>query len=177
MKWDPPLTQIQTGYYAPQMAYGMMPGRHTPPTSIQIPPAYQQQSKGGKWNNNQKNRRGQRLRPNNYKGGRRGSGYIGDHHNCSNTKKAYSNALNHHMNLLDSFFCGYDLDHDEYSCPTSCQKQIHLPNVKQDDAHMYEGACMHAQHKTLPNVTGAGRGWMMKKKMEKGRFLLDKQAA
>ena len=26
---------------------------------------------------------------------------------------------------------------------------------------MYEGACMSAQHKTLPDVTGTGRGWVM----------------
>ena len=33
----PPPTQTQKGYYAPQMAYGMMPCVHPPPTSIQIP--------------------------------------------------------------------------------------------------------------------------------------------
>ena len=51
----PPPTQTQTGYYAPQMAYGMMPGGHPPPASIQIPPDYQQpqqQSNGGKRNKN-----------------------------------------------------------------------------------------------------------------------------
>ena len=36
---------------------------------------------------------------------------------------------------------------------------------------------MRAQHKTLPDGTGAGQRWIMTKKMDKGRFLLDKQAA
>ena len=71
----------------------------------------------------------------------------------------------------------YDVDHDGYKCPPSCQKKIHLPNVKCDEAHMYEGACMRAQHKTLPDGTGAGRGWMTTKQMEECRFVLDKQAA
>ena len=50
-----PQTQTQTGYYAPQMAYVMMPGGQPPPTSVHIPPAYQQQNNGGKMNNNEKN--------------------------------------------------------------------------------------------------------------------------
>ena len=53
----PPPTQTQTGYYEPQMAYGMMPGIHPPPDFIQIPPSYQplqHQSNGGKRNNNEK---------------------------------------------------------------------------------------------------------------------------
>ena len=40
---------------------------------------------------------------------------------------------------------------------------------------MYEGACMCAQHKKLPDGTGAGKGWILKKQMEKGRFVLDKR--
>ena len=66
LEMGPPPTQPQTGYYAPQMAYGMMPGGPPPPTSIQIPPAYQhpqQQSNGRKRNNNDYNRGGQRRRP------------------------------------------------------------------------------------------------------------------
>ena len=62
LEMGPPPTQPQTGYYAPQMAYGMMPGGPPPSTSIHIPPAYQQpqqQSNGGKRNNNDYNRGGQ----------------------------------------------------------------------------------------------------------------------
>ena len=82
-------SQTQTGYYAPQMAYGMMPGGQPPPTSVHIPPAYQQQSNGGKINNNENNRGGQKRRPNNYQGGGRGSGYRGDCRNANNTQKAF----------------------------------------------------------------------------------------
>ena len=34
LEMGPPPTQPQTGYYVPQMAYGMMPGGPPPPTSI-----------------------------------------------------------------------------------------------------------------------------------------------
>ena len=122
----PPPTQTRTGYYATQMAYGMMPGGHPPLASIQIPPDYQQpqqKSNGGKRNNNENNRGGQRRCPNNYQGGGRGGGYRGDHRNTNNTKKAYSNALKQHMNLLCCFSCGYDVDHDENNFPPSCKKK------------------------------------------------------
>ena len=89
------------GYYAPHMAYGMMPGGHPPPTTIQILPAYQQpqqQSNDGKRTNNKYNCGGQRCRHNNYQvGGRRG-GYRGDCCNANNTQKAYSNAIKQHIN-------------------------------------------------------------------------------
>ena len=65
--------------------------------------------------------------------------------------------------LLYCFSCGYDVDHDGYNCPTNCQKHVHLPQVKRDKAHMYEGAFMKAQHKTLPDGTGAGQGRIMTK--------------
>ena len=61
------------------------------------------------------------------------------------------------MNLLYCFSCGYDVDHDGYNCPTNCQKHVHLPQVKRDEAYMYEGACMKAQHKTLPDGMVAGQ--------------------
>ena len=158
LEMGPPQTQSQTGYYAPQMPYGMIPGGQPPPTSVHIQPTYHQQNNGGKRNNNENNCGGQKLRPNNYQGGGRGGGYRGDRRNASNTKKAFSNALKQHMNVLYCFSYGYDVDHYGYNFPPSCEKQIHLPNVKRDDAHMYEGACMRAQHKTLPDGTGAGQG-------------------
>ena len=91
-------------------------------------------------------------------------------------KKGFSNSLKQHMNVLYCFSCGYNVDHDGYNCPPPYQKQIHLPNVKTDDAHMYEGARMRAQYKTLPDGTGAGQRWITKKQTEKGIFVLDKKA-
>ena len=109
LEMGPTPTQTQTGYYVTQMAYGMMPGGHRPPASIQIPPAYQQpqhQSNGRKRYNNENNHGGQIRLPNSYQGGGRGGGYRGDRHNANNTKKAYSNSLKHHMNILYCFSCG-----------------------------------------------------------------------
>ena len=59
-----PQTQTQTGYYAPKMAYGMMPGGQPPSNSVQIPPAYQQQNNGGKRNPNQQKIGNSRCRSN-----------------------------------------------------------------------------------------------------------------
>ena len=150
---------------------------HCMPYLFHIPPAYQQHSNGRKMNNNENNRGGQRRRPNNYQSGGRDCGYRGDRRNASNTKNAFSNTLKQHMNVLYCFFCGYSVEHDGYNCHPSYQKQIHLPNVKNDDSHMYEGTCMRVQHKTLPDGTGTGQGYIMTKQMEKGRFVPEKQAA
>ena len=49
----------QMGYYAPQTAYGMMPGSPPPLTTINVPPTYhhqQPQTGGGKRNYNDNNR-------------------------------------------------------------------------------------------------------------------------
>ena len=110
---------------------------------------------GGKRNYNDNNHGGQHRRPNNYRGNKNGGGDRGDRRNANNTQKAYSNSLKQNVNLLYCFSCGYDVDHDGYNCPPNCQKQVHLPHVKRDDAHMYEGACMKAQHKTMPDGTVA----------------------
>ena len=56
----------QMGYYAPQTAYGMMPGAPPPSTTINVPPTYQnsqQQTGGGKRNYTDNDRGGQRRRP------------------------------------------------------------------------------------------------------------------
>ena len=96
---------------------------------------------------------------------------------CQKHQKGIFKRTKNHMNVLYCFSCVYDVDHDGYNFPPSCQKQIHIPNVKRDDAHMYKGACVRAQHKTLPYGTGAGKGCIITKQMEKGIFLLNKQAA
>ena len=63
------------------------------------------------------------------------------------------------------------------TAPPTVKKHVHLPQVKRYESHVYKGACMKAQHNTLPDGTGAGQGWIMTKQMEKGRFVLDMQAA
>ena len=141
----------------------MMPGAPPPPATINVPPTYHNthQQTGGKRNYTDNEQGGQRRRPNSYQGNRNRGGDRRDQRNANNTQKAFSNAIKQNMNLLYCFSCGYDVDHDGYNCPINCQKHVHLPHVKRDEAHMYEGACMKAQHKTLPDGKGAGQGWIM----------------
>jgi len=184
LEMGPPPAPPQTAYYMPHhMAYYGQ-GPPPPPSAIHMPPPHwqsgQEQNNGGKRQNNDYQRDGQRRRTNNYQGGR-GRGYggrgQGSNRNTNNEQRKYSNTTKQHLNQLYCYSCGFDVDHDGYNCPPNCQKMRHLPHVKRDEAHMYEGACMKAQHKTLPDGSGAGRGWIMTKNMEKGRFVLDKRAA
>ena len=146
---------------------------------INVPPPQwqqQQQQHRGKRGNDDYNRGSQCRRTNTYQGGRSGRGNAG-RRNDGNVNKKYSNTIKQNLNLLYCYSCGYDVDHDGYHCPPHCQKLHHLPHIKREEAHTMDEACMKAQHKTLPDGTGAGRGWIMTKNMEKGRYVLDKRAA
>ena len=185
LEMGPPPAPPQTAYHMPHhMAYYGQ-GPPPPPSAIHMPPPHwqsgQEQNNGGKRNNTDYQRGGQRRRTNNYQGGR-GRGYgggrgQGSNRNANNEQRKYSNTAKQHLNLLYCYSCGYDVDHDGYNCPPSSQKLHHLPHVKRDDAHLYRDACMKAQHKTLPDGSGAGRGWIMMQNMEKGRFVLAKREA
>ena len=77
----------QMGYYAPQTAYGMMPGAPPPPTTINVPPTYQnpqQQTGGGKRNYTDNDCGRQRRHPNSYRGNRNRGG---DRRDQSDAKK------------------------------------------------------------------------------------------
>ena len=64
----------QMGYFAPQTAYGMMPGGPPPPATINVPPTYHNthQQTGGKRNYTDNDQGGQRIRPNSYRGNENG---------------------------------------------------------------------------------------------------------
>jgi hypothetical protein len=85
----------------------------------------------------------------------------------------YSNAVKQHMNLCYCFSCGYDVDHMGFQCPTP--RNDHIPTVKREDAHTIWGASMKAQHKTLPDGTGAGMGWILAQNLRKANFVMDKR--
>ena len=157
-------------YHAPHAAYNAVPQTMSqpPPMNVHVPSnAWQQQQGGNTRRYGGQANGGQRRRTDSYQGGGRGKGG-GGRCNGNNQNRNFSNTTKQHLNLLYCFSCGYDLDHDGYNCPPNCQKRFHLPHVKRDDAHMYERACMKAQHKTLPDGSGAGKGWIMTKHMEKG---------
>jgi hypothetical protein len=85
----------------------------------------------------------------------------------------YSNAIKQNMNLCYCFSCGYDVDHPGFQCPNP--RSNHIPTVKREDAHTIWGASMKAQHKTLPDGTGAGMGWILAQNLRKANFVMDKR--
>ena len=85
----------------------------------------------------------------------------------------YTNTRKHFQNLKYCYTCGYDVNHDGYNCPNP--KPGHIPNVPRDEAHECPGACMKAQHKTLPDGTGAGKGWLLAQAANKGFFTMAQQ--
>ena len=52
-------------------------------------------------------------------------------------------------------------------------KNTHIPNVPRDEAHTVAGASMKAQHKTLPDGTGAGHGWILAVQLRKADCVMD----
>ena len=65
------------------------------------------------------------------------------------------------------------MDHDGYNCPNP--KQGHIPNVPRDEAHLVPNAKMKAQHKVLPDGTGAGKGWLLAQAANKGFYTMAQQ--
>ena len=91
----------------------------------------------------------------------------------NNNAPPFSNRLKQHDNLLYCYSCGYDVDHTGYQCPR--QKPGHLPHVQRNQAHTVPGASQKAQHKTLPDGTGAGLGWTMAQNVNKSFYTMGMQ--
>ena len=63
------------------------------------------------------------------------------------------------------------MDHDGWQC--QYKKTTHIPNVPSDEAHTVAGASMKAQHKTLPDGTGARHGWILAGQLCKAKWVMD----
>ena len=61
------------------------------------------------------------------------------------------------------------MDHDGYGCPNP--KVHHVPSVTRAMAHTVPRASMKAQHKTLPDGTGAGMGWILSESINKATYV------
>ena len=75
------------------------------------------------------------------------------------------------LNLLYCYSCGYDVDHAGWKC--QYKKTTHIPNVPHNEAHTVAGASMKAQHKTLPDGTGARNGWILSQQLYKANWVMD----
>jgi hypothetical protein len=85
----------------------------------------------------------------------------------------YSNAIKQHLNLCYCFSCGYGVDHQGFQCPAP--RNNHIPTVNRADAHTIWGASLKAQHRTLPDGTGAGMGWILAQNLRKANFIMDRR--
>jgi hypothetical protein len=52
-----------------------------------------------------------------------------------------------------------------------------MSHIKRNEAQLYadRGACMKAQHKTLPDGTGAGQGWVLAQSVAKAQWTVQQQ--
>jgi hypothetical protein len=158
-QWQPqqgfqPRKRNKRDYTGNQMQFGGSPNVHIPPTN-QFAPQQQQMGQGSR--------------------GGGGRGY-GGRRNRNNQNAPYSNTQKRHLNLYYCFTCGYDVDHEGHQCPFGIQGQ-HMPNVKRNEAHLYanQGASMKGQHKTLPDGTGAGQGWILAQSVTKAQWTMQHQ--
>ena len=71
------------------------------------------------------------------------------------------------------FTCGYDVDQAGFQC--QCAKEGHSPNVTRDQDHTVWRACMKGKHKTLPDSTGSGMGWILANNLQKANYVIDKK--
>ena len=199
MAYFAPGTQPEYAYFTPQ------PATFQPPPAVQIPtqqqmPQYQQPQQ--QWNpqgNYQQNKKPKRDfsgnpvpptsfggSPNIYppqqqpfrgggRGGRGGRGG-GGRRNQNNANAPYSNTQKRYLNLFYCFTCGYDVDHEGHQCPYGIQGH-HMPQVKRHNAHLFadRGACMRGQHKTLPDGSGAGQGWVLAQSVTKAQWTMQQQ--
>lgn len=100
----------------------------------------------------------------------------GGRRNQNNNNAPFSNTQKKFLNLFYCFTCGYDVDHEGNQCPYGVQGH-HMPYVKRNEAHMYadRGASMRGQHKTLPDGTGAGQGWILAQSVTKAQWTMNQQ--
>ena len=82
----------------------------------------------------------------------------------------YSNKMKRHNNLYYCYSCGYDVDHPGSHCPNA--KPHHDPHARRDNAHLLPNASMVAQHKTMPDGTGAGLGWNIAQSVDKAQYTM-----
>ena len=52
-----------------------------------------------------------------------------------------------------------------------------MTNIPSDKSHMYanQGSSMVLQHKSLPDGTGSGMGWILANKISKSKFVMQHQ--
>jgi hypothetical protein len=142
--------------------YGASPFGMAPNQAQQPPTGYGNHGNPQQYNNSN------HYRPPNQYGGQQGRQPGGRANGVP-----YSNAIKQHRNLCYCFSCGYDVDHQGFQCPMP--RNDHIPTVRREDAHTIWGASMKAQHKTLPDGTGAGMGWILAQNLRKANFVMDRR--
>ena len=70
------------------------------------------------------------------------------------------------------FTCGYDVDQAGFQCQSA--KAGHILNLTRNQAHIVWCACRKGHHKTLPDGTGAGMGWILANNLQKATYVIDK---
>ena len=80
-----------------------------------------------------------------------------------------------HNNPSYHYSCGYYVYCTEWQYHPNTRKRTHIPNVGRDEAHTIAVDSMKAQHKTLPDGSGTGKGWILAQQLIKSNWVMDRQ--
>ena len=85
----------------------------------------------------------------------------------------HTNKIKRFHNIHYCFTCGYDIDHPRNTFPVS-DPSYHMSNIPRDDVHMYnnQGEIIVQQHKSLPDGTGSGMGYIIVNIISKAQFVM-----
>ena len=88
-------------------------------------------------------------------------------------QETHTMKINIFHNLHYFFACGYDVDNPNNTFPVA-NPEYHKPNIPRDKAHIYEnhGASMVEHHRSIPDETGAGMGWIISNRISKAQFII-----
>ena len=92
----------------------------------------------------------------------------GQHRNM----KPFGNKIKEHHNLMYCLLV--DTTWITWGSNANARRQGTPPNVTRNQAHTVWRACMKGQHKTLPDGTGAGMGWILANNLQKANYVIDK---
>ena len=109
------------------------------------------------------------------KGNRRSNPTMETSKTKGNPGESYYNTMKLNNNLSYCYSYRYYVNHSGWQCLTNNRKRTHIANVSREESHTIAGASMKAQHKTLTDGSGTGKGWILAQQLRKSNWVTDQQ--